>query len=80
MSMELAEPVMALTDLPKAWLLCLSTALTAESAARLRTTCTLLQKVGWVVLLFRCCACMIWAPQKLLCCMGWCAACFWLHS
>jgi hypothetical protein len=48
----------ALCGLPMAWLHCLATKVTAESAARLRTTCKLLQLVG-------CCA-AVWGAQQLL--------------
>jgi hypothetical protein len=41
---ELADPL-TLSELPTAWLHLLSTTLTPESAARIRTTCKLLQKV-----------------------------------
>jgi len=35
----------SLVDLPKSWIICLSIKLTAETAARARCTCKLLQKV-----------------------------------
>lgn len=55
----------ALQDLPMAWLHHMSTKLTAQSAACLRSTCKLLREV-------RCCwDCASVGHSSLVACLGW---------
>lgn len=71
---------LSLADLPLAWLHRFSTFLTAEAAARLRSTCGLLQKVGPCRCC--CCCCCMLALLVWLRCDPWSSSDgqLWLHQ